>query len=72
MSSDSHLQADHLHPIKGVSVKVDTGAPEGNQQPVRTKADVGTHEVCVHAHQRDAEGLAAELDLEVNGLPDNL
>lgn len=55
------LQADLLHPVKGVCVVVQLGVAEGHEQPVSHEANVLPHQAGAHAqhlHLRRSCGVA--------------
>jgi len=46
-------------------------SPERHEEPVCHKLDVLAHEVGIHAHQRAAQRLCAELKLQIHSIRDN-
>mmetsp|Transcript_23987 Transcript_23987/g.61075 ORF Transcript_23987/g.61075 Transcript_23987/m.61075 type:complete len:309 (-) Transcript_23987:646-1572(-) len=62
------LQADHLHPVKGVGHAPQLLVAKRQQQPVGHKLDVLAHEVGVDAHQAARKRLGAELELQLHRL----
>jgi hypothetical protein len=65
-------QRDELHPVEGIGHVVHLLAPERHEQAVGHEFNVLAHEIPVHADERDREGVADELALDVDSVGDDL
>ena len=65
-------EGDHVHPLEGVLDQVVLGHSECVEQAVCHEHDVLAHELGVHADELDGEGLSHELELDGDGVGDDL
>ena len=61
------LEADEVHPRKGVFDVVETGLVKGDEEAIGAELDVRQHHAGVHANQPDRESSGDELLLNLDG-----
>ena len=66
------LDRDDLHPWERVLGVVELGVPKGEDQSVRHKLHVLTHQLRIHPDQLDGKGLGQEFLLKSNRLGEDL